>query len=103
MIINSLEKRITKCTKCDRLVKFREKIALEKRKSFSSWEYWGKPVPGYGSSTAKLMILGLAPAAHGVIVQVGCSQAINLQNFFLNVCIMLVCLINLTQIIEMTV
>ena len=65
MIINSLEKRITKCTKCDRLVKFREKIALEKRKSFSSWDYWGKPVPGYGSSTAKLMILGLAPAAHG--------------------------------------
>ena len=65
MNIKSLENKITKCRKCDRLVKFREKVASEKRKSYINWDYWGKPVPGYGSQTAKIMILGLAPAAHG--------------------------------------
>ncbi len=60
-----LEKKVIECTKCDRLVQFREKIAFEKRKAYLDWEYWGKPVPGYGSKNAKLMILGLAPAAHG--------------------------------------
>ena len=65
MNIEKLGKRVVECRKCDRLVQFREKIALEKRKAYSSWNYWGKPVPGYGSKTAKIMILGLAPAAHG--------------------------------------
>ena len=65
MNIKLLENKITKCRKCDRLVQFREKVALEKRKSYINWDYWGKPVPGYGSQTAKIMILGLAPAAHG--------------------------------------
>ena len=65
MKIGQLEKKVIECRKCDRLVQFREKIALEKRKAFSNWNYWGKPVPGYGSITAKIMILGLAPAAHG--------------------------------------
>ena len=65
MSIKLLEKRVISCKKCDRLVHFREKIAREKRKSFNDWKYWGKPVPGYGSETSKLMILGLAPAAHG--------------------------------------
>ena len=65
MNIDRLEKRVIRCRKCDRLVQFREKIALEKRKAYSNWEYWGKPVPGYGSEKAKIMILGLAPAAHG--------------------------------------
>jgi len=60
-----LEKEITACRKCDRLTAFREKIAKEKRKSYMDWDYWGKAVPGYGKSHAKLMILGLAPAAHG--------------------------------------
>ncbi len=60
-----LEKKVIECIKCDRLVQFREKIAFEKRKAYLDWEYWGKPVPGYGSKNAKLMILGLAPAAHG--------------------------------------
>ena len=53
------------CKKCDRLVTFREKVAKEKRKSYMHWDYWGKPVPGYGNPNAKIMILGLAPAAHG--------------------------------------
>ena len=65
MSFSNLEKDIINCAKCDRLVHFREKIANEKRKSYIKWDYWGKAVPGYGSPTAKLLILGLAPAAHG--------------------------------------
>ena len=65
MNIEQLKRKIIDCRKCDRLVQFREKIALEKRKAYSNWEYWGKPVPGFGSKTAKIMVLGLAPAAHG--------------------------------------
>ena len=65
MNINTLEKEIIQCRMCERLVSFREKIAKEKRKSYHHWEYWGKPVPGYGNQYAKIMILGLAPAAHG--------------------------------------
>ena len=65
MNFEQLERKIIGCRKCDRLVQFREKIALEKRKAYSNWDYWGKPVPGFGSKTAKFMVLGLAPAAHG--------------------------------------
>ena len=65
MNIEQLKREIIDCRKCDRLVQFREKIALEKRKAYSNWEYWGKPVPGFGSENAKIMVLGLAPAAHG--------------------------------------
>ena len=65
MTIEQLKRKIIDCRKCDRLVQFREKIASEKRKAYSNWEYWGKPVPGFGSENAKIMVLGLAPAAHG--------------------------------------
>ena len=65
MNVDRLAKKVIECRKCDRLVQFREKIALKKRKAYSKWNYWGKPVPGYGSKAAKIMILGLAPAAHG--------------------------------------
>lgn len=61
----NLEKQIVSCKKCDRLVVFRQKIATEKRKAYMDWNYWGKAVPGYGNINAKIMILGLAPAAHG--------------------------------------
>jgi uracil-DNA glycosylase len=60
-----LNDRITHCTICPRLVSYRETIAEEKRKQFKSWTYWGRPVPGFGDSQARLYILGLAPAAHG--------------------------------------
>jgi len=63
--IQQLEQDVIQCRACPRLVEFREKIATEKRKSFQDWNYWGKAVPGYGQPNAKLMILGLAPAAHG--------------------------------------
>ena len=60
-----LNKTIIKCKKCARLTNFIKKISLKKRKQNINEKYWGKPVPGFGSSKAKLMILGLAPAAHG--------------------------------------
>jgi uracil-DNA glycosylase len=60
-----LNDRITHCTACPRLVSYREAIATEKRKQFENWSYWGRPVPGFGDSHARLYVLGLAPAAHG--------------------------------------
>jgi len=53
------------CRKCPRLVKYREKVAREKRRAYRDWEYWGRGVPGFGDPNARLFILGLAPAAHG--------------------------------------
>ncbi len=60
-----LNQEIVACRKCERLVKYREEVARTKRRSFREWEYWGKPVPGFGDPQAQLFILGLAPAAHG--------------------------------------
>ena len=61
----NLNKTIIKCKKCPRLVKFIKKISNEKRKQNINELYWGKPVTGFGGHNAKLLILGLAPAAHG--------------------------------------
>ena len=61
----NLNKKIIRCKKCPRLVLFREKIAKEKRKQYINEKYWGKPITGYGDPTARLLIIGLAPAAHG--------------------------------------
>ena len=61
----NLNKTIIKCRKCPRLVKFIKKISVEKRKQNINEIYWGKPVTGFGDTNAKLLILGLAPAAHG--------------------------------------
>jgi len=60
-----LNKTIVKCKKCPRLTNFVKKISLEKRKQNIKEKYWGKPVTGFGDIKAKLMIIGLAPAAHG--------------------------------------
>ena len=60
-----LNKTIVKCKKCPRLTNFIKKISLEKRKQNFNEKYWGKPVTGFGDLNAKLMIVGLAPAAHG--------------------------------------
>jgi uracil-DNA glycosylase family 4 len=60
-----LNKKIINCNKCSRLVKFRNKISLEKRKKNINEAYWGKPVAGFGDKSGKILILGLAPAAHG--------------------------------------
>ncbi len=61
----TLNDNIAKCKSCSRLVEFRTKIAKEKRKMYIKETYWGKPVSGFGDYNAKLMIIGLAPAAHG--------------------------------------
>lgn len=60
-----LNEEIVACGKCARLVRYREKVAREKRRAFRDETYWGKPVPGFGDPRAQLLILGLAPAAHG--------------------------------------
>jgi uracil-DNA glycosylase family 4 len=60
-----LNDRIISCRKCPRLVEYREAVAREKRRAFLHCEYWGRPVPGFGDARAQLLILGLAPAAHG--------------------------------------
>jgi uracil-DNA glycosylase family 4 len=60
-----LNAQIVACTACPRLVQWRQKIAQEKRRAFRDWDYWGRPVPGFGDRQARLAIIGLAPAAHG--------------------------------------
>lgn len=56
---------VSKCRLCPRLVAWREQVADEKRASFKDWDYWGQGVPGLGGSEAKVVVMGLAPAAHG--------------------------------------
>jgi uracil-DNA glycosylase family 4 len=60
-----LDKEIISCRKCPRLVQWREEVAVVKRKSYEDQSYWGKPVPGFGPSDARIIIVGLAPGAHG--------------------------------------
>jgi uracil-DNA glycosylase family 4 len=60
-----LEKEITACRRCPRLVAWRERVARERRAAFADQEYWGRPVPGFGDPRARVLVLGLAPAAHG--------------------------------------
>jgi uracil-DNA glycosylase len=64
-MLRVIAEEISECRKCPRLVKYREKVAREKRRAYRDWEYWGRGVPGFGDPNAKLLILGLAPAAHG--------------------------------------
>jgi len=56
---------IIACRKCPRLVEWREEVARTKRRAYRDWNYWGKPVPGFGDPKARVMIVGLAPGAHG--------------------------------------
>lgn len=68
MKINSwknLKSQVIGCRDCPRLVAWREKVSLEKRRAYSDQTYWGKPVPGFGDRYARVLILGLAPGAHG--------------------------------------
>ena len=60
-----LEQRISDCRRCPRLVAWRERTAREKRAAYRAETYWGRPVPGFGDPTARILIVGLAPAAHG--------------------------------------
>ncbi len=60
-----LNRRVVSCRKCPRLVRYREKVAREKRRAYREWDYWGRPITGFGDPQAELLVLGLAPAAHG--------------------------------------
>jgi uracil-DNA glycosylase family 4 len=60
-----LTDEVVRCRRCPRLVDWRERVAHEKRPAFAEEEYWGRPVPGFGDPAARILIVGLAPAAHG--------------------------------------
>ncbi|MEW6048146.1 MAG: uracil-DNA glycosylase [Bacillota bacterium] len=62
---HDLVERITHCTRCPRLTAYRTRIAAQKKPAYAGWEYWGRPVPGFGDRKARLLVVGLAPAAHG--------------------------------------
>src|SRR5579863_5247062 len=63
--LRQLNAEVIACTLCPRLVEYREKVAREKRRAYRDCEYWGKPVPGFGDPAARVLVLGLAPGAHG--------------------------------------
>ena len=60
-----LERDVISCRSCPRLVDWREQVAFEKRAAYRDEEYWGRPIPGFGDPAARIVVLGLAPAAHG--------------------------------------
>lgn len=63
--LTEVERAITRCRACPRLVAWREEVAATKRAAFRDDEYWGRPVPGFGDPSARIIVVGLAPAAHG--------------------------------------
>ncbi|HZA21946.1 MAG TPA: uracil-DNA glycosylase [Dehalococcoidia bacterium] len=63
--IQQLQEEIVACARCPRLVEHREEVAWRKRRMYLDWEYWGRPLPSFGDPDARLLIVGLAPAAHG--------------------------------------
>ena len=63
--LNILNREVIECTRCPRLVAYRQQVAREKRRAYRDWDYWGKPVPGFGDPHARVLIMGLAPGAHG--------------------------------------
>ena len=65
MRLEVLNQQIISCRKCARLVNWREAVAIKKRKAYRDQEYWGRPVPGFGDKRARILVVGLAPGAHG--------------------------------------
>jgi uracil-DNA glycosylase family 4 len=63
--LSVIEQAVISCRKCPRLVEWREEVARVKRKAYRYQDYWGKPVPGFGDPNARILVLGLAPGAHG--------------------------------------
>ena len=63
--LEALNRELVECRRCPRLVEWRERVAIEKRAAFRQDEYWGSPVPGFGDPDADVVVIGLAPAAHG--------------------------------------
>ena len=65
MSLAELNAELLNCRRCPRLVEWREKVAREKRRAYINWDYWGKPVPGFGDPHGRVFVIGLAPGAHG--------------------------------------
>jgi uracil-DNA glycosylase len=65
VLLRAVHDDVAACRRCDRLVAWREQVAVEKRAAFRDEEYWGRGVPGFGDPEARIVVLGLAPAAHG--------------------------------------
>ncbi len=63
--LEQLNCEVVSCVRCPRLAEYRQQVAREKRRAYRDWEYWGKPVPGFGDPKARVLVLGLAPGAHG--------------------------------------
>ena len=63
--LEALNEAVVDCRRCPRLVEWREQVAREKRAAYRDWTYWGRPIPGFGDPAARILVLGLAPAAHG--------------------------------------
>jgi uracil-DNA glycosylase family 4 len=63
--LHNLNDEVISCVRCPRLVAYREQVAREKRRAYRDCDYWGKPVPGFGDADARVLVLGLAPGAHG--------------------------------------
>jgi uracil-DNA glycosylase len=64
-MLEEVNQLIVNCRRCPRLVAWREEVAVKKRRAFLDWDYWGRPIPGFGDPHAHMLIVGLAPAAHG--------------------------------------
>src|SRR5215217_3377381 len=65
MTLQQLHRAVIDCQRCQRLREYCGEVALEKRRAYLKWDYWGRPVPGFGDPKARIWIIGLAPAAHG--------------------------------------
>lgn len=65
MNLRAVNRSIIRCTRCPRLRAYCRRVARDKKPEFRDWQYWGKPVPGFGDPEARLVVVGLAPAAHG--------------------------------------
>ena len=63
--LEKLQRQVVQCTRCPRLVEHRQWVARTKRRMYRDWEYWGRPLPGFGDPEARVLLVGLAPAAHG--------------------------------------
>ena len=63
--IDELHQEVIACTRCPRLVEYRQEVARTKRRMYREWDYWGRPLPGFGDPDARVLVVGLAPAAHG--------------------------------------
>jgi len=63
--VEALQRRVVACTACPRLIQYCRQVAQQKRRMYREWEYWGKPLPSFGDPEAELLLVGLAPAAHG--------------------------------------